>query len=180
MTRRGGTAGAPADRLGEKGRGYGPAPRLQRVGLRLESEAETGGTTNSHLVAGRPCLGRVRGAHQKLEVSGDVGERADQERAWLQGRGAEGSEDRASRLPAGCEVGVEGVSAAELWRQAGTQVGRVGLPGRRPEGIPVARSCTSLEWATSWEDDGVAVRTNGKSVKTKGTYSSGPASRLEW
>lgn len=28
---------------------------------------------------------------------------------------------------------VGGVSAAELWRRAGTQVGRESLPGRRPE-----------------------------------------------
>lgn len=79
---------------GEKGRGYGPAPRRRRVGLHLESEAGTGGTTDSHLRVVHPCPGRVRGAHQKLEVSRDVGERAGQERAWRQGQGAEGSEDR--------------------------------------------------------------------------------------
>lgn len=47
-------------------------------------------------------------------------------------------------------------------------------PRAEARGIPEDRSYTSLEWATSWEDDGVAVRTNGNRVKTKGTHSSGP------
>lgn len=98
---------------GEKGRGYGPALRLQGVGLPLESEAGAGGATDSHLGAGRPCPGRVRGARQKLEVSGDVGERAGQSvpGAW----DAEGSGDEGllPSRPLG-EVGVGGVSAAEL------------------------------------------------------------------
>lgn len=143
---------------GEKGRGYGPALRLQRVGLHLESEAGTGGTTDSHLGVGHPCPGRVRGAHQKLEVSGDIGERAGQERAWRQGHGAEGSEDRGPlACPLGARWGWEGVCSGTVapCRDAG---GQSGPPRAEARGIPVDRSCTSLEWATSWEDDGVAVR----------------------
>lgn len=107
---------------GEKGRGYGPALRLQRVGLHLESEAGTGGTTDSHLGIGHPCPGRVRGAHQKLEVSGDIGERASQERAWLQGQGAEGSEDRG---PLACPLGARWGWEGCLQRNCGA------MPGRR-------------------------------------------------
>lgn len=110
--------GAPAGRRGEKGRGYGPALRLQRFGLPLESEAGAGGATDSHLGAGRPCLGRVRGARQKLEVSGDVGERAGQSAPGDWDAGGSGDEGLLPARPPG-EVGVGGVSAAELWRRAG-------------------------------------------------------------
>ena len=63
-----------ADR--EKGRGHGPALRLQRVRPLLESEAGAGGAPASNPRHVRPRPDRVTGARPKLEVSRDAGGRA--------------------------------------------------------------------------------------------------------
>lgn len=79
------------------------------------------------------------------------------------------------------EVETEGLSPARWVRDGGGRGvcsgtvapsgdagGQSGPPRAGSGGIPVASSCTSPEWATSWEDDGVAARTSGKSAQTQG------------
>lgn len=114
-----------ADR--EEGRGHGPALRLQRVRPLLESAAAAGVAWGSDPRPVGPRPYRVRGVHPRLEVSRDVGGRADREHGGRRGRrGAEGSGGNgASRLLSGCEVGVR----RQRSRGAG---GRSSLPGGGP------------------------------------------------
>lgn len=108
----------------------------------------------------------------------------------MSGRVKSASGDRDKELR---EVRTEGLSPARWVRGGGGRgvcsgtvapcrdAGRQSGPPRvEARGIPVVRSYTSLEWATSWEDDGVAVRRNGNSAKTKGAYSSETRYLLGW
>lgn len=99
-----------ADR--EEGRGHGPALRLQRVRPLLESAAGAGGARGSDPRPVGPRPYRVRGVHPRLEVSRDVGGRADREHGGGRGRrGAEGS---------------EGLSLAQWVRGGGTAAAKSG------------------------------------------------------
>lgn len=124
-----------ADR--EEGRGHGPALRLGRVRPPLEPKAGAGGAPGSDPRAGRPCPGWVRGARLKLEVSRDVGRRAE---SAAGDRDAGEQREVGTTGPLACSRGASGG-----WRGAcsGTSVpvwgagGRSGSPGPGPVGYQV-------------------------------------------
>lgn len=100
-------AGGRADR--EKGRGHGPALRLQRVRPPLEPEAWAGGARGSDPRPGRPRMSRLRGGLRQARGERAGGPRA---RQGTRGRGDAGAQS---------EVGTAGPLARPLgegWRCA--------------------------------------------------------------